>query len=70
MTVHRYIAATPKHQAKTACGIHLFAFMCDVPNLDIFNIEMSISHKGQPFDCKRCRSQLEIRHQRDDRMTP
>lgn len=69
MTVHRFIPATKKHSAKTACGIHLFFYGNDVTCLDVFNIEMQVSHRGQPFDCKRCRSQLELRHQRDERMT-
>ncbi|WP_439398760.1 hypothetical protein ACRQ5Q_15285 [Bradyrhizobium sp. PMVTL-01] len=67
MTVHRYIHAALKHQAKTACGILLFAYGNDCISLADDGAEIDISHKGKPFDCKRCRTVLELRHQRVDR---
>ena len=73
MTVHRYIPAAKKHEAKTACGIRIASFdpgsegwKPSASTLD--GSHLDVTEKGEPFDCKRCRSVLELRHQRDDRM--
>jgi hypothetical protein len=66
MTVHRFIAAGPKHGNKTACGIKLHpdvtanedgsiitGYTADGTHL------MDMVGKGQPFDCKRCTAVIE-----------
>ena len=66
MTVHRFIPATEKHEAKTACGIKLiiglegYSGTYGKSKMDGGLIE--ITGKGQPFDCKRCRQVLELHH--------
>jgi hypothetical protein len=64
-TIHRIIPATAKHDWKTACGIEtgvvregplgLYAKATDGWNI-------TVSEFGQPFDCKRCRHVLELKH--------
>lgn len=65
--IHRFIPASPigKHSDKTACGIKLVRLAAD-SNIAIAEDggRIMVSHKGQPFDCKRCRSVLELSHNR------
>lgn len=66
MIVHRFIPASPKHGAKTACGIRLHAddhHQTSVMALDGGLIR--VSGKGEQFDCKRCRSVLELHHRKE-----
>lgn len=61
MSTHRYIPPTNKHGPKTACGIKLRRKPDGTRRAsDGYLIETT--EKGQPFDCKRCRRQLELRH--------
>jgi hypothetical protein len=63
--IHRFIAASPKHGAKTACGIKLVAFMDDRIAVADDGGQVATSNKGKPFDCKRCRVVLERRHMQE-----
>lgn len=66
-TVHRFIPPGAKHGAKTACGIPLAGDPLTAAGSavieDTAGALISVSMKGQPFDCKRCRVVLERRHQ-------
>lgn len=64
MIIHRFIPASLKHGQKTACGIklrldgyHLY-MQCDDGGI------VSVSPKGEHFDCPRCRNRLELLHGR------
>ena len=64
-TVHRIIPASKKHGLKTACGIKVGVVLegysgLYAKSLDGWNV--TVSETGQPFDCKRCRRVLELRH--------
>lgn len=68
MSIHRYIAATHKHPAKTACGIKLMPGQIMVPDnwqrslvRSDDGIELEVTNVGQPLDCKRCLDRLRLR---------
>jgi hypothetical protein len=67
-TIHRFMPALAgKHDAKTACGIGLGVFMALEPARDGLaraddGDDVAVSMKGEPFDCKRCRTVLELHH--------
>lgn len=63
--IHRFIPPSPKHGAKTACGIKLVAFMDDRIAVADDGGQVATSNKGKPFDCKRCRVVLERRHMQE-----
>jgi hypothetical protein len=70
-TVHRFMPATERSGAMTACGIKLASseLFCSNPQQgrDEHGSLIAVSTKGQPFDCKPSRVVLERHHA--DRMT-
>ena len=69
-TVHRFIPAIGlKHGDKTACGIELYLHATPEKAewVALDGMVISLTEKGKPFDCKRCRVVLERHHA--DRMT-
>lgn len=63
-TVHRVIPAGPRNELRTACRIKLAP--TDIPGCysDADNGGLiSVTERGQPFDCKRCNRVLLLRHE-------
>lgn len=64
--VHRLIPAGPKHGLMTACRIKLSpTIMPGVHSDSDYGGLISVTEKGLPFDCERCRRVLELRHRND-----
>ena len=67
-TVHRFLPATEKHDAKTACGIKLISTVPPLESEPVVEMlaadggPIAVSEKGKKFDCKRCRLVLERHH--------
>lgn len=65
--IHRFVPAGLKHGNKTACGIGLVdTDPMAAPGTDTMETParnggyISVTKKGVPFDCDRCRSVLEL----------
>jgi hypothetical protein len=64
-TVHRFVAASAKSGAKTACGIQLIQGPLTAPGtevveaVDCHGSYLRIATRGMTFDCKRCTAVIE-----------
>lgn len=64
-TIHRFIPAGPRNEAKTACGIRISSGPMAIDGTAINDASdgyggvVAVVLKGQPFDCKRCQAVIE-----------